>query len=68
MDYYLIIIYIIGAIVAIALFIWSWTKKFDLTLGYLVIHIILSILFSWITALAILISDNSDKVIIKRRK
>lgn len=68
MGYCLITIHIIGAIVAMAIFIWSWTKEFDLTLEYLVIYITFSILFSWITALVILICNNSDKVIIKRRK
>lgn len=67
MGYYLII-HIIGAIVALAMSIWSWTKKFDLTLECLLIYTTLSILFSWITALSILICDNSDKVIIRRRK
>lgn len=67
MGYYLIV-HIIGAIVAMVLFVWSFTKDHDITLYDLILFVLLSTLFSWVTALAIFLVDSGDMVIIKKRK
>lgn len=63
-----LIIHVIGTIVAIVVSIRSLTKYFDMTLQDLALYVMLSILFSWITVLALVFSEYGDKVIIKKRK
>ena len=63
-----LIIHVIGAIVAIVASIRSLTKYFDMTLQDLALYVMLSILFSWVTFVAIVFSEYGDKVIIKKRK
>ena len=63
-----LIIHVIGAIVAIVASIRSLTKYFDMTLQDLALYVVLSILFSWITVLALVFSEYGDEVIIKKRK
>ena len=63
-----LIIHVIGTIVAIVASIRSLTKYFDMTLQDLALYVVLSILFSWITVLALVFSEYGDTVIIKKRK
>ena len=63
-----LIIHVIGAIVAIVASIRSLTKYFDMTLQDFALYVMLSILFSWVTFVAIVFSEYGDKVIIKKRK
>ena len=63
-----LIIHVIGTIVAIVASIWSLTKYYDMTLQDLALYVMLSILFSWISVLALVFLEYGNKVIIKKRK
>ncbi len=67
----LIILYVVGMVLSIILFILYIRKEFDITRGDLIFILVFS-LFSWITFLAVLLNmiirflEKYDRVVIKK--